>query len=72
MCGERRPALRSLEWWRPALFEPFNFEGITSTGPTRTFSGKLSIDVGGREARLIQVGPATHPLTYWSTYRMQS
>ena len=41
-----------------AVFEPFNFQGITSTGPTRTFSGELSIDVGEREVRLIQVGPA--------------
>jgi cyclase len=41
-----------------AVFGPFNFEGIASTGPSRTFSGELSIDVGGREVRLIQVGPA--------------
>jgi cyclase len=44
-----------------AVFESFNFEGITSTGPTRAFSGELSIDVGGREVRLIQVGPAHTP-----------
>jgi cyclase len=41
-----------------AAFGPFTFEGIVSTGPTRTFTGELSIDVGGREVRLIQVGPA--------------
>src|ERR1700742_3703785 len=40
------------------VFAPFTFDGITGTAPTRTFSGELSIDVGGREARLIQVGPA--------------
>jgi cyclase len=41
-----------------AVLGPFTFEGITSTGPTRTFSDELSVDVGGREVRLIQVGPA--------------
>jgi glyoxylase-like metal-dependent hydrolase (beta-lactamase superfamily II) len=43
------------------VFAPFEFEGITATGPTRTFSGELSVDVGGREVRLIQVGPAHTP-----------
>jgi cyclase len=43
------------------VFGPFNFEGITSTPPTRTFSGELRLDVGGREVRLIQVGPAHTP-----------
>ncbi|MCZ4587611.1 MBL fold metallo-hydrolase [Rhodococcus opacus] len=40
------------------IFGPFTFEGIVSTGPTRTFAGELSLDVGGREVNLIQVGPA--------------
>ena len=43
------------------IFGPFEFEGITSTGPTRTFSGETGLDVGGREVRLIQVGPAHTP-----------
>jgi glyoxylase-like metal-dependent hydrolase (beta-lactamase superfamily II) len=43
------------------VFAPFEFEGITATGPTRTFAGELSVDVGGREVRLIQVGPAHTP-----------
>lgn len=43
------------------IFGPFEFEGITSTGPTRTFTGETSLDVGGREVRLIQVGPAHTP-----------
>lgn len=43
------------------IFGPFEFEGITSTGPTRTFSGETALDVGGREVRLIQVGPAHTP-----------
>lgn len=40
------------------VFAPFTFDGITSTGPSRTFSQSLSIDVGGREVCLIEVGPA--------------
>ena len=43
------------------VFGPFEFEGITATPPTRTFSGTESLDVGGREVRLIQVGPAHTP-----------
>jgi len=43
------------------IFGPFTFDGITATGPDRTFSGELSLDVGGREVRLIQVGPAHTP-----------
>jgi glyoxylase-like metal-dependent hydrolase (beta-lactamase superfamily II) len=43
------------------VFAPFEFEGITATGPDRTFSGELSLDVGGREVQLIQVGPAHTP-----------
>jgi cyclase len=43
------------------IFGPFEFEGITVTPPHRTFTGEHSIDVGGREVRLIQVGPAHTP-----------
>ncbi|OBJ38373.1 MBL fold metallo-hydrolase [Mycobacterium colombiense] len=44
--------------WVRKIFGPFDFEGIESTGPTLTFSGKHQLDVGGREVQLIQVGPA--------------
>lgn len=44
-----------------SIFGPFTFEGITATPPTRTFTGELSLDVGGREVQLIQVGPAHTP-----------
>jgi cyclase len=43
------------------ILAPFDFTGIESTGPTRTFSGEHQIDVGGREVKLIQVGPAHTP-----------
>jgi Metallo-beta-lactamase superfamily len=31
------------------IFGPFEFAGITATGPDRTFTGEESLDVGGRE-----------------------
>ena len=40
---------------------PYAHRGITLTRPTRTFSGRLELDVGGRKVELIEVGPAhTH------------
>lgn len=39
-------------------FGAFDFEGIAPAPPTRTFEGELSLDVGGKEVRLIEVGPA--------------
>ncbi|HEX3910154.1 MAG TPA: MBL fold metallo-hydrolase [Solirubrobacteraceae bacterium] len=39
-------------------FGAFDFEGIELTLPRRTFSGELRLDVGGRELRLLEVGPA--------------
>lgn len=40
------------------IFGPFDFEGITLTPPTETFDGGLTLHVGGKEVRLIEVGPA--------------
>jgi cyclase len=39
-------------------FGDFHFDGITLTPPTRTFDGRLTLDVAGREVELIEVGPA--------------
>jgi cyclase len=36
----------------------FDFEGITSVLPTRTFEDELTLHVGDKEVRLINVGPA--------------
>ena len=36
----------------------FDFEGITFTPPTRTFERELTLHVGGKEVRVIEVGPA--------------
>lgn len=41
-----------------AIFGSFEFEGIEVTPPTRTFTGRLDLDVGGRPVELIEVGPA--------------
>jgi cyclase len=37
---------------------PFDHRGITLRRPTRTFSGRLELDAGGRRVELIEVGPA--------------
>jgi glyoxylase-like metal-dependent hydrolase (beta-lactamase superfamily II) len=39
-------------------FGEFTFDDITLTPPTRTFDGRLTLDVAGREVELIEVGPA--------------
>jgi glyoxylase-like metal-dependent hydrolase (beta-lactamase superfamily II) len=41
-----------------SFFGAFDFEGITVTPPTRTFSGRLELEAGGRAVELIEVGPA--------------
>jgi cyclase len=41
-----------------SFFGAFHFEGITPTLPSRTFEGRLGLDVAGREVELIEVGPA--------------
>ncbi len=40
------------------IFGPFEFEGITLTPPTSTFSGRTEVDVAGTTVELIEVGPA--------------
>lgn len=40
------------------FFGSFQFEGINVTMPTRTFEGRLEVEVGGRAVELIEVGPA--------------
>jgi glyoxylase-like metal-dependent hydrolase (beta-lactamase superfamily II) len=43
-----------LQW----AFGQFDFDGIEPPRPTRTFSGRLAIETGGRTVELIEVGPA--------------
>jgi cyclase len=40
---------------------PFDFDDVRPVRPTRTFTGELVLDVGGREVGLIEVGPAHTP-----------
>jgi cyclase len=40
---------------------PFAFDDVRLRLPTRTVSGELALDVGGREVVLIEVGPAHTP-----------
>ena len=40
------------------FFGAFEFDGVEQRLPTRTFDGRLDIDVGGRPVELIEVGPA--------------
>ena len=41
-----------------SFFGEFDFTGIEPTPPTRTFDGRLDLEVGGRPIELIEVGPA--------------
>jgi glyoxylase-like metal-dependent hydrolase (beta-lactamase superfamily II) len=40
------------------ILKPFRLDDITVEPPTSTFRDRLSVDVGGREVELIEVGPA--------------
>ena len=40
------------------IFGPFEFEGIELTLPTATFDGELTLRVGAKQVRLLEVGPA--------------
>jgi len=40
------------------FFGSFEFDGIELTLPTRTFEGRLDVEVGGRTVELFEVGPA--------------
>jgi glyoxylase-like metal-dependent hydrolase (beta-lactamase superfamily II) len=39
-------------------FAPFDFDGIELRLPSRTFTGSLTLDVGGRRVELLELGPA--------------
>lgn len=40
------------------FFGPFDFSGIEVPPPDETFSGRLTVEVGGRTVELIELGPA--------------
>lgn len=41
-----------------SFFGDFRFDGIEMTPPSRTFEGRLELEIGGRAVELIEVGPA--------------
>jgi cyclase len=47
--------------WFQTMVAPYDFEEVRPTPATRTFAGELTLDVGGRQVRLFEAGPAhTH------------
>jgi len=44
--------------WLQNMVAPYDFQSVTPTPASRTFEGKLMLNVGGREVQLILVGPA--------------
>ena len=43
------------------MLAAYDFEGVTLTPPTETFTAALELEVGGRGVELIEVGPAHSP-----------
>lgn len=43
------------------MLAPFDFSDVRIAPPTREFTGELTLAAGGREVRLIEVGPAHTP-----------
>jgi cyclase len=52
------PELGAMGEFLSRIFGVFEFDGITLTPPTETFEGELTLRLGDREVRLIEVGPA--------------
>lgn len=55
---EHAPGMGELGAFFLRCFGAFDFAGIELRLPDETFSGELTLRVGGREVRLIEVGPA--------------
>jgi glyoxylase-like metal-dependent hydrolase (beta-lactamase superfamily II) len=56
-----RMPLRALGEYVGWMLSPFDLSDVQVTPPTREFRGALTLDAGGREVRLIEVGPAHTP-----------
>jgi cyclase len=52
------PQFGQLGQYLGRIYEPFNFENITLTPPTKTFEGDFSLQVGDKLVHLVEVGPA--------------
>ena len=57
----RRADVSAIAAYVRGAFGPFAFDQVRLVRPTRTFSGELELDAGGRAVRLIEVGPAHTP-----------
>jgi cyclase len=57
----RRGDVAAIAAYVSEVLAPFGFDEVRLVPPTRTFSGELELEVGGREVRLIEVGPAHTP-----------
>jgi cyclase len=57
----RRGDVSAIAPYVSEAMRPFAFDDVRLVRPTRTFSGELELDVGGRQVRLIEVGPAHTP-----------
>jgi cyclase len=57
----RRDDVVAIASYVSRALQPFNFDEVQLVRPTRTFSGKLDLDVGGRQISLLEVGPAHTP-----------
>jgi glyoxylase-like metal-dependent hydrolase (beta-lactamase superfamily II) len=59
---ERLEALRLLPGptgdFAREIFAPFDWSDFEATLPTRTFDGRLDLDIGGIQVQLIELGPA--------------
>jgi cyclase len=55
---EQAPSMGQLGAFFLDCFGAFDFRGIELLLPQQTFSGEMTLAVGGRELRLIEVGPA--------------
>jgi len=55
---EQAPNMGLLGEFFLSCFGAFDFTGIEPVMPSETFSGELSLRVGSREVRLLEVGPA--------------
>jgi cyclase len=55
---EQAPNMGEVGAFFEACFGAFDFSGLELTLPTETFDGDLTVHVGAKEVRLIEVGPA--------------
>ncbi len=59
----RLPLPRHRRWeiaadYFDGMMQPFDYSGIRPAYPTKTFSGRMQLEVGGRRVELIELGPA--------------